>query len=70
MVVVEQQAYSAILIVLELKLNLSLVYLTYRDKESEENVALRNTFQAFGKGKGENVKLNISKFEELGEFNL
>ena len=46
------------------------VYLTYRDKESEENLALRNTFQAFGKGKGENVKLNISKFEELGEFNL
>ena len=44
------------------------VYLTYKDKKSEENLALRDTFQAFGKGKKEHVKLHISKFEELGEL--
>ena len=44
------------------------VYLTYRENKSEENLALRDTFQAFGKGKGDNVKLHISKFEDLGEF--
>ena len=44
------------------------VYLTYKDKQSEENLALRDTFQAFGKGKAENVKFQISKFDDLGEF--
>ena len=44
------------------------VYLTYKDINSEENLALRDTFQAFGKGKKEHVKLHISKFEDLGEF--
>ena len=44
------------------------VYLTYKDINSEENLALRDTFQAFGKGKKEHVKLHISKFEELGEL--
>ena len=46
------------------------VYLTYRGSKSEENLALQDTFQAFGKGKGENVKLHISKFEDLGKFIL
>ena len=46
------------------------VYLTYRDKQSEENLALRDTFQAFVKGKGENVKFHISKYEDQGEFHL
>jgi hypothetical protein len=44
------------------------VYLTYKDNKSEENVALRDMFQTFGKGKGGNVKIQISTFEELGEF--
>ena len=44
------------------------VYLTYRQKNREENIALQQTFRDFGSCRSENVEIVISKFENLGEL--
>ena len=46
------------------------VYLTYKQKNLEENIALHQTFGNFGSCRSENVELIISKFEDLGEMHF